>query len=100
MWQVAVGLSILVVGSFGQSGAVEAQSLPINLAAVVKACVQVVHSSSHSPAYPDYANKNFDAYYDQHSSMVMNNARLNVDQEALYIFDKCMSEHDISLTSK
>jgi hypothetical protein len=100
MWLAAVGLIVLIAGSFGQSGTVRAQSPAIDPVAVVKACVQVVHSSAHSPPYPEYANKNFDAYYDRQSGMFFNNARLNVDQEALYLFDKCMSEHGISLTSK
>jgi hypothetical protein len=91
MWRdVLIGL--LLAGSLCDGVTAMAQPASADPAAIVQTCVRIVRASPHSPPYPDYANKNFDAYYDRQSNKVFNSARLNVDQEALYIFNKCMTE--------
>lgn len=60
-------------------------------------CINIVHQSPHSQVYPDYANKKFDAYYNQASGLVSTNALLNVDQEAFFIFQKCMAQQGMPL---
>ncbi len=100
MGRAAVGFGVLIAASLSQSNTLKAQATTPDPAAVVKACIMTVHNSPHSPAYPDYANKSFDAYYNRQSGEVFNNARLNVNQEAIYIFDKCMSEHGVPLATK
>jgi hypothetical protein len=96
----AFTLVLLMAGILSFNGVAIAQPPSTRLAGLVKVCVQVVRQSPPSPPYPDYANKNFDAYYDSQSGQIFNNAQLNIDGEALYIFRKCMAEHGVSLGSK
>ena len=41
--------------------------------------------------------KHFDAYFNAATRKVENNAFLNVDQQSLYVFNKCMAERNYPL---
>jgi hypothetical protein len=64
---------------------------------IVKQCVDYVHNYKESD--PNYQDRNtlFDAFYNSASGKVENNALLNIDQKALYIFKKCMAEKGLPL---
>jgi hypothetical protein len=66
----------------------------------VKHCVSVVHAIRAAPA-EDYMNaffKRFDAFYNPASGKIENNAISVGDQQALFAFNKCMTEQGFPLT--
>lgn len=64
---------------------------------VIRQCVDYArHMPRPNPAYGE-SYKHFDAFYHAANGLVQNNAFLNVDQEALYVFNKCMAEHGFAL---
>jgi len=67
------------------------------LKSAVRACVRHVRNMPNpNPVYGD-SYKHFDAFYNPASGRVENNAFLNVDQQALYVFRECMAEHNYPL---
>jgi hypothetical protein len=68
---------------------------------IVAHCVNVVHTTKPSAdqAYMASFYRNFDAFYNPASGLVENSARLQGDQKPLFIFNKCMSEQGLPLTS-
>jgi hypothetical protein len=64
---------------------------------VVQGCVQYVRNMPNpNPMYGD-SYKYFDAYYNTATGQVENSAHLNLDQQAVYVFRKCMAEHNYPL---
>jgi hypothetical protein len=69
----------------------------IGIKDLVHECVHYVrHMPNPNPIYGD-SYKHFDAFYNGASGKVENNAFLNVDQQALYVFRECMAEHNYPL---
>jgi hypothetical protein len=81
-----IGLAGIVV-SIGAPGAGAAE----DIRSVVKTCVQSVRAQGYAW---------FDAFYNPADKTVQNSITYVYQQSALFLFDKCMAEHEFPLTYK
>lgn len=69
---------------------------PTEIRGAIAACVQTVHEAAPADFSGDFYRK-FDAYYDEGSGLVKNNAQLVGDQPPKFLFEKCLSGKGYSL---
>jgi hypothetical protein len=86
---------VMAVGS--STGFAQNTPAGADVVKVVNRCVNVVHNTRPAQPYLEMYYKNFDAFYNPASGLVQNNAQTVGDMQALFVFQKCMTEQGFPL---